>query len=47
VKWQYWIEDVIFGDPKEVEQELNEFGENGWEVVTMYNSPQERTLSFL
>jgi hypothetical protein len=41
-KWQYWIEDVVFGEPKDVQNKLSELGEGGWEAVTMYNSPQDR-----
>jgi hypothetical protein len=40
MKWKYYIEEIRFGQPiKVLEDQLNDLGRGGWEVVAAFPSP--------
>ena len=40
MKWKYYIEEIKFGQPiKILEEQLNDLGSDGWEVVAAFPSP--------
>jgi hypothetical protein len=40
MKWKYYIEEIRFGQPiKVLEDQLNDLGKRGWEVVAAFPSP--------
>jgi hypothetical protein len=37
MKWEYQLRQIGFSDPAKAQRELNEAGEDGWELVAIFS----------
>ena len=40
-KWEYEVQNLPWGDSEEVQTQMNEMGEEGWEIICSVPPPKE------